>query len=318
MHKISIYPTLLKDELHKNGSFFIKANITQNYIQEEEIKHILLNIIHLIQDDYNKNLVISIDSIVDYFSLLTQQCLQSIHEENIPENQKLLLCLIYLSLKMTKLSDKSIEFLHVCVRMVKELSEFHEELQVFLDSYDLRGAYFHFYKVFLDVSFYDKSMESLTYEYSPPKINTEWIKKYRKSLQPIEFWFYDSFKNHGIFLILYTPKCRYAKCSFCNLPSLSSETMPNNQELIYKQVDYTFKELISPQENHTLNEIILSNNGNLFDIKTMPTLSLLYAIDSIITKLPNLKKIILESRIEYITDLKITLLMDWQETFKKI
>ena len=220
--------------------------------------------------------------------------------EEFPE--LLLISTIFISLFLSKVTKNNLILLNIIIENIDELDIYKEDVLKYIDSQDLRGILFWATRKFLNKD-YDRMEEgSIAYEYSPPKITPEWLNKYRKDDEPMEFWFYNSTLGKSLFLILYTPKCRYAKCSGCNLPSLSSQKKTTSPSAVYKQVDSLFKDSVSSLEKVAVKEVILSNNGNLFDIKTMPTLSLLYSINAMIEELPKLEKIIIESRIEYLNE----------------
>jgi len=214
----------------------------------------------------------------------------------------LLITTVFISLFLSKVTPNSLLLLKIIIESVDELSKYKKEVMKHIESHNLRGLLFWATREFLDND-YDRIEEGqISYEYAPPKVTPEWLNKYREENEPMEFWFYNSTVGKSLFLILYTPKCRYSKCSGCNLPSLSSQSKKTSPSAVYKQVDYVFQKSISVLEKASIKEVILSNNGNLFDIKTMPTLALLYTINAMIEELPNLQKIIIESRIEYLSE----------------
>jgi radical SAM enzyme (TIGR01210 family) len=197
--------------------------------------------------------------------------------------------------------------------MIKYLSEFLiidstiiNYLEACVESNDTRGLFFYLCKKY-NLS-YDKLIEQnyINYEYNPPTINKQWQKKYKKDGNPIVFWFYESLLGKSLFLVLYGPKCRYkiekGGCSGCNLPSVSSPNSEINDLDIKRQIDSTFNNNLSDLEKLSIKELILSNNGSILDNKTISKEALQYSVEHAITNLTNLKKIILETRIDHYTN----------------
>ena len=178
-----------------------------------------------------------------------------------------------------------------------------EEIQAFIESSDTRGLLFYLCKVYkLD---YDKLNEYVEYVYFEPKVNKKWMNKFHKKGRPIVFWFYRNYIGKGLFVVLYTPKCRYklekGGCAGCNLPTLSASQKFASKEDIVNQIDYIF-ENISKGEKRNLNEIIMSNNGSILDFNTMDYEALKYFIKKSIEEIPSLKQIVFETRIDYYSD----------------
>ncbi len=302
---------LLKKELNESShSLILKETHLKKKLEKKDIYDILLFLIDFIQVNTktsHKN-VYQIQNIEDFLKIICIDYLETI--QDISTEKKLLALLVFITLRFTKFAHNSFNFLLISLELVEELEKYSESINKFSDSTDYRGLYYWLCSEIIGKSYYDETDTMLKYEYNPPKITPQWLNKYRKEIEPMEFWFYSSLLGKSLFLILYTPKCRYAKCAGCNLPSLSSTSTDMSAKTIYKQLDYTLTELLSPKERESLNEVILSNNGNLFDIKTMPTLSLLYSINALIDELPNLKKIIIESRIEYINEQQLQMISE--------
>ena len=222
------------------------------------------------------------------------------------KNDLVLFLYINLSLYLTLFSPNSLN-------MIKTLSEFisidettNESINAFVDSNDTRGLFFYIcdkYELTYD-RFEEKKY--ISYEYNAPTINKKWQNKYKKDEKPIVFWFYESLLGKSLFLVLYGPKCRYKMekggCSGCNLPTVSSSDNTLNSKDIIKQIDNTFKNDLSDNEKLSIKEIILSNNGSILDPQTISKETLKYSAINIIKNLPNLKKLILETRIDDYTD----------------
>lgn len=276
----------------------LHSNIKMN---EDEVIYYLQHAINLLFEDSNQ-LYYHIDSVDNLFEYLFKTYKHRFEKSVESSSDLILLCTIATSLFLSKCSARSLVLITAVLNNLEQVSMYEKEILPYLESYDLRALLFWAINRLSTLDF-DKSKDlNISYEYAPPKITPEWLNKYRNDEQPMEFWFYNSMLGKSLFLILYTPKCRYAKCSGCNLPSLSSQEKTTSPSAVYKQVDYVLQESISSGEKNILKEVILSNNGNLFDIKTMPTLSLLYTINTLIEELPNLQKIVVESRIEYLKE----------------
>lgn len=112
-------------------------------------------------------------------------------------------------------------------------------------------------------------------------------------------WLYRIPEGLGIFLVLYTGQCRFARCFSCSLHLLGSKKRVNSFS-INRQVDSGLLDNLLSKEAQQVREIILSNNGSVFDRKTIPLGSVLYAIAIAIHRFPDLKKIVFETRVEYI------------------
>ena len=178
-----------------------------------------------------------------------------------------------------------------------------KELEGYIESSDTRGLLFYLCKVYNEN--YDKLNENIKYIYFEPKVDKNWFKKYSKKGRPIVFWFYKNYLGDGLFVVLYTPKCRYklekGGCAGCSLPSLSSTNKNVLREDIINQINYVFDNL-SPNEKEKINEIIMSNNGSILDFKTMDLEALKYFIKKSIDEFPYLKQIVFETRIDDYSD----------------
>lgn len=319
MSILQLDKTLLKKELNSGSVSCLIRSFDSDYaLNNEDIYQLLIKLIELVKNrEYihiDRN-VYTIETLTDYFSYICLDLLKYLDKYDIEINQKILILIVYLTVKLTKICSHAYLFIETSLQIIDGFENHNNTINRYIQSEDYRGLLFWVCSL-VDISLYDELNKILEYEYSPPKVSAKWVEKFRTDNDPIEFWFYNSNYGKGLFLILYTPKCRYSKCAFCSLPSLSSDNDIKSQKEIYSQVDQTIKCLISTQEKNELKEVILSNNGNLFDIKTMPTLSLLYTVDNLLSNLPNLQKIILESRVEYLESSKLKLLQETINTYQ--
>lgn len=300
---LEIETSLLVKEIRNTFDNVVGVTLSSNIkMNENEMIHYLQRAINLLFEEDRHQQYYHIDSVENLFEYLFKTYKRNFEKYVKSSTDLILLCAIATSLFFSKSSAQPLVLITAVLNNLDEASEYEEEMRPYLESYDLRALLFWALTRLSSLDF-DKSNElNISYEYAPPKITPQWLNKYRKTEQPMEFWFYNSMIGKALFLILFTPKCRYAKCSGCNLPSLSSQDKTTSPSAVYKQVDYVLKESVSIGEKNSIKEVILSNNGNLFDIKTMPTLSLLYTINTLIEELAQLQKIIIESRIEYLSE----------------
>lgn len=118
---------------------------------------------------------------------------------------------------------------------------------------------------------------------------------------PVMHWFQESPEGRVLFLVFYTQKCKWNRCTGCNLPSQSSEDFIEFGD-IKKQIDYVFTHLVNYEitQGRSIDKIIVSNNGSVFDENTFPNSSLMYFLLKINETLPKLKKLTLETRPEFV------------------
>ncbi|MBN1782795.1 hypothetical protein JW948_16785 [bacterium] len=121
--------------------------------------------------------------------------------------------------------------------------------------------------------------------------------------RPLFTWFQDTPAGKELFIALYTQKCEWAKCSFCALPSVSSPG-PVNFFDVLRQVDYAFDSLDSIQTGG-IRRVFLSNNGSIFNTRTMPDFVLDQICENIHMRCPHLKIIEFETRFEYVTRTRV-------------
>ncbi len=222
------------------------------------------------------------------------------------EDAFILFLLVSLSLQLTLFSQNGLELIKLLKGYVKVEVAMQKKLYSFVDSNDTRGLFYYMCQI--NGLPYDRIRMNnlLPYEYTEPSINKKWQKQYKEAGKPIMFWFYDSLLGNSLFLVLYGPKCRYklekGGCAGCNLPTVSADDQSLNDDDIKRQVDNTFEKDLSESEKESIKEIVLSNNGSILDPKTISRETLLYTVEKTIKSLPNLKKIIFETRIDDYTD----------------
>ena len=295
------------DEFCKNDmEIFLDENLLQDIV-----KIIMLNATPLLSTEMKNGR--------DIFLYLTKYYNKTFKKYS-SNDEYILFILNILGISLSNFSDNSYTFLAYIYEEIEEFKSFKDEANSYIESKDLRGLLFWLTNE-LKID-YDSVIDQFIYSYSPPNRTTGWIKKNRKDVEPIEFWFDKTSLGKSLFVVLYTVKCRYSNCLGCILPNKSAEPEESstdifkNQKKIYDQIDYLYNHT-SYKEKNDIKELTLSNNGNLYDTETMPFLSLLYIVDKSIQNLPNLKKIVLESRIEVIEIEKLKILKDTIDKHQK-
>lgn len=314
---LTLEKELLSKELFLNFKEITNVDIKENIsFTHEELVEVLQEIIEILSNntfDKYYRLESKKDILIFLFIFYWSK-----FQNKVKEFVDLLLVVSILStLFLSKVSTTNLNILRVILDDVEEVQKYKYSVLKYVESNDLRGLLYWTCQNLINISFDNLEKYQISYEYAPPKITSTWIEQYRNDKEPIEFWIYDSFVGKGLFLVLYSPKCRYAKCAGCNLPTLSSSTGLTTQEDIYKQADFVLDNSVSKSEKKTIKEVILSNNGNMFDTKTMPILSLLHIVNTCINKLPNLKKLTFESRLEYLKEYPLDSLIQTVELHNK-
>ncbi|MGE5371730.1 MAG: hypothetical protein ACM3QZ_07080 [Solirubrobacterales bacterium] len=253
-------------------------------------------------------------SVEDYLTIVVKDYLIDLrnHQLSLEADTEFYLAVVFLTAYLSKLSSNYFNFYTIIKENIPSLEAYFRDTRSFVASSDLRGLLYTTAKKYLNLALYDRHFryKSPHYLYAPPKVGKEWIQQYRKENEPVCFWFYETSHGTGLFMVLYGMKCRYRQCAGCSLHELGAETRLPSQEAIYRQIDSILEQSISHGERNLITEVILSNNGNMLDDVTMPTLSLLYIVDQCIVKLPALKKITLESRLEYIDEARLRILKE--------
>jgi len=116
---------------------------------------------------------------------------------------------------------------------------------------------------------------------------------------PAMHWFQHPPEGLTLFLVLLTKRCQWARCIGCSLPRLGVEE-PIGFGDLFQQTDYVFRYLLSPAQKTQLTKIILSNNGSVFDERTLSTTALLYFVAQMNLHCPNIKVLSLETRAEHV------------------
>jgi hypothetical protein len=196
------------------------------------------------------------------------------HSDFLQNKYNIFLLSVLFVLFLTNFNPNALELIKNFIEKVKDdkilnkkkdYKIFKKEIESFIDSSDTRGLLFYLCKIYEED--YDSLNRNVKYIYFEPKIDKDWMKKFYKAGRPIVFWFYRNYMGEGLFVVLYTPKCRYklekGGCAGCNLPTLSARDKNLTRQDIENQIDYVFENL-SQNEKEELREIIMSNNCLLY------------------------------------------------------
>ena len=136
--------------------------------------------------------------------------------------------------------------------------------------------------------------------------------------KPIFTWFQDTPIGKELFVVFYTQKCEWSRCSFCTLPSESS-TQLVHKDSVRAQCDHVFENLNNWQKN-SIKRIFLSNNGSILNQDIMSPESLRYICEMAYKELPNLEIICLETRFDTVEDFELeehlSLYASWHDIYK--
>lgn len=139
------------------------------------------------------------------------------------------------------------------------------------------------------------------------KINPLWVRRFQRRNRVNQFWMYNSLCGRGLFLVLYTRKCSFGHCAGCSLHQLGSTDFVTSPQIM-EQISRCFDEELTSDELISVREIFLSNNGSVFDQTSMPLSALLFACCQAVHKLPNLERIVFETRAEFVNDETLNLI----------
>jgi radical SAM enzyme (TIGR01210 family) len=140
-------------------------------------------------------------------------------------------------------------------------------------------------------------------------IGLDWSRLYRGLVDDASYWFYNSPMGKGLFLVTYTRKCSFGLCTGCCLSQMGSEEFVGPRDVM-EQCRRVFELELSDAEKEETRELVLSNNGSVLDTNSFPLASLLYCCVQASHHLSGLKRIVLETRVEFITEEFLALLKD--------
>jgi hypothetical protein len=120
-----------------------------------------------------------------------------------------------------------------------------------------------------------------------------------KEREPAQVWFADCPLGLMLFVVFFTKACRWGRCLGCNLPSLSS-SKDVAFDAIMRQVDTLYARRDVRKRLTEIRNIVLSNNGSVFDEETFSTTALIYFLAKTNMLVPNLSLLTIETRPEYV------------------
>jgi radical SAM enzyme (TIGR01210 family) len=118
--------------------------------------------------------------------------------------------------------------------------------------------------------------------------------------KPLFHWYVDCSSGKELVFALYTRPCRYGRCAFCALPSMSDGGETVSAKDIETQIDYILSQYTTEQLNEVSKVSIYTASSSL-DQECLPTRSLIYAALKV-GYFPKLKLLSLETRPEYVED----------------
>ena len=309
---ITINTRLLDKYFLLNDDHNVLCNIdseTDLLINDDLVQQVILYLNKIIEQNKSDQGLYCIDQKEELLLYLAEHLYQTfkVYKKHFSSKSDFILfLLISLSLQLTLFSQNALQLVKSLEKYFEIDNDTKKKFYSFVDSNDTRGLFYYICQI--NNLPYDKIRENklLPYEYNEPSVNKKWQKQYKEPGKPIMFWFYESLLGNSLFLVLYGPKCRYklekGGCAGCNLPTVSADSQTLNDDDIKRQVDNTFEKDLSESEKESIKEIVLSNNGSILDPKTISQKTLLYTVEKTIKSLPNLKKIIFETRIDDYTD----------------
>lgn len=101
--------------------------------------------------------------------------------------------------------------------------------------------------------------------------------------------------ENDLLIILSTKRCRY-QCQFCQLPAKSSKVWISGEDIL-AQFEYVLNEM--KHALSVIDRLTLSNEGSVLDADTLPTETLLMIAKGI-NEIRNIRKLVLETRLEFV------------------
>ncbi|MBI5219833.1 MAG: hypothetical protein HY958_12975 [Bacteroidia bacterium] len=124
--------------------------------------------------------------------------------------------------------------------------------------------------------------------------------------KPLFHWYVDCALGKELVFALYTRPCRYGRCAFCALPSMSDGGEVVSAKDIDAQIDYILSQYTQEQLQKIAKVSIYTASSSL-DQECLPTRSLMYLILKV-CDLPGLKQVSMETRPEYVEDWELKML----------
>jgi len=122
----------------------------------------------------------------------------------------------------------------------------------------------------------------------------------RDPARPLFHWNVDCTIGRELVFALYTLPCRYGRCAFCSLPSMSEGGERVTARDIERQVDFVLAETPAA-ELQRVAKVSIYTAASTLDQVCLPTRSLMYLLLKL-SDLPLLRRVSLETRPEYVED----------------
>lgn len=118
--------------------------------------------------------------------------------------------------------------------------------------------------------------------------------------KPLFHWYVDCTFGKELVFALYTRPCRYGRCAFCSLPTMSEGGDAVSAADIETQIDYILSHYTQEQIDQ-IGKVSIYTASSVLDQECLPTRSLVYlALKA--SSFPNLQVLSLETRPEYVED----------------
>jgi len=126
--------------------------------------------------------------------------------------------------------------------------------------------------------------------------------------KPLFHWYVDCVFGKELVFALYTRPCRYGRCTFCSLPTMSEGGDVVSAADIEKQIDYILS-FYSEEQISLIGKVSIYTASSSLDQECLPTRSLMYLALKI-SNFPNLREVSLETRPEYVEDWELKALIN--------
>ncbi len=124
--------------------------------------------------------------------------------------------------------------------------------------------------------------------------------------KPLFHWYVDCAGGKELVFALYTRPCRYGRCAFCALPTMSEGGESISPKDIEAQIDFILSNYSQAQQAEITKVSIYTASSSL-DQECLPTRCLLYLALKV-SHFPSLKQLSLETRPEYVEDWELKML----------
>ncbi len=124
--------------------------------------------------------------------------------------------------------------------------------------------------------------------------------------KPLFHWYVDCSLGKELVFALYTRPCRYGRCAFCSLPTMSEGGETVSAQDIEKQIDYILSHYTQEQLLE-IGKVSIYTASSSLDQECLPTRSLIYLALKV-CDFPKLQLLSLETRPEYVEDWELKML----------